>query len=306
MGAGSPSVSSSGPDGCLNKPWFVSKTGIKKMTKDDDNTCCAGIDLSKSKLDAALWPSGEHRVFDYTADGLRQLSRFLVEAGVVRIGFEASGGYERRLLEHLRAGDIPAVRPQPAQVKSFARSRLRRAKNDKLDAMLIAAFTASLERLPGLPGQLTLELAENLTFIEQIEDQLVVVRTSLATTASPRLRRLHAAEIRRLEARREAELLRLARTVQASGELNRRLARLCSIKGIGLRTALALVIRLPELGSLSREQVAALTGVAPFDRDSGKSTGKRSVQGGRVRLRKSVFIAAFHSHQMEPRHQDLL
>jgi transposase len=270
------------------------------MTKDNHNTCCAGVDVSKSKLDVVLWPCGTYQAFDYTAEGLRQLSRFMAEHKVGRIGFEASGGYERRLLEHLRAGAIPAVRLQPAQVKSFARAKLKRAKNDRLDAMLIAAFTASLESLPGLPSEVTMELAEHLTFIEQIEDQIVVVKTSLATTASVRLRRLYEAEIRRLEARREAELLRLAKVVEASEELSRRLARLCSIKGIGLRTGLALLIRLPELGSLSREEVAALTGVAPFDKDSGKTSGKRTVQGGRSRLRKSVFMAAFSARQWNP------
>lgn len=270
------------------------------MTDNHTSTCCAGIDVSKSKLDVALWPGGEHRVFDYTAEGLRQLSGFLASRQVSRIGFEASGGYERRLLEHLRAGAIAAARLQPAQVKSFARSRLQRAKNDRLDAMLIAAFTAQLDRLPDLPDELTLELAEHLTFIEQIEDQMVTVRTSLATTANPRLRRLHAAEIRRLEARREAELLCLAKAVQACEERNRRLVLLCSIKGIGLRSALAFLIRLPELGRLSREEVAALTGVAPFDRDSGTTSGRRPVQGGRPRLRKSVFMAAFAACQWNP------
>ena len=270
------------------------------MTNQNDSTFCAGIDVSKAKLDVALWPGGEHRVFDYTAAGLRELSRFLAGRRVGRIGFEASGGYELRLLEHLRAGAIPAARLQPAQVKAFGRSRLQRAKNDRLDAILIAAFTASLDRLPELPSALSVELAEHLTFIEQIEDQLVVVQTCLATTTSPRLRRLHEAEIRRLKAKRAAELERLAEAVRASEELSRRLSRLCSIKGIGLRTALALVIRLPELGSLSREEVAALTGVAPYDRDSGKTSGKRSVQGGRARLRKSVFMAAFSATRWNP------
>ena len=270
------------------------------MTEHETIICCAGIDVSKAKLDVALWPGGGHKVFAYTAAGLRELDRFLAAHKVERIGFEASGGYERRLLEHLRAGAIPAVRLQPAQVKAFARSKLQRAKSDKLDARLIAQFTAQVERLPPLPEPLTIELAEHLTFIEQLEDQQAAAKTRLETTANPRLRALHSADIRRLEARREAEMMRLAKAVEASSELARRLARVCSIKGIGLRTGLALVIRLPELGDLSREEAAALAGVAPYDDDSGKRSGKRMIRGGRGRLRTSLFMSAFSATRWNP------
>ena len=280
--------------------WFESKTGIKKMTDDKTIICCAGIDVAKDKLDVALWPCGTHAVFAYSGAGLAELDRFLAAHKVGRIGFEASGGYERRLLEHLRDRGIAAVRLQPAQVKAFARSRLRRAKNDRLDAQLIAVFTAHLDKLPPLPAKVTLELAEHLTFIEQIEDQLVAAKTRLETTASPRFRKLHSAEIRRLELRREVELMRLAKAVEASEELARRLARVCSIKGIGLRTGLAFVIRLPELGSLTREEAAALTGLAPYDNDSGRCSGKRSIKGGRPRLRTSVFMAGFSATRWNP------
>lgn len=280
--------------------WFVSKTGIKKMTEYKSNTCCAGIDVSKAKLDAVVMPGGEHLVVAYTKQGLKELDAFLARHKVERIGFEASGGYERRLLEHLRAGSIPAVRVQPRQVRAFGTSKLRRAKNDRLDARLIALFTASLERLPPLPEPLTIELAEHLTYIEQLEDRLVLARTCLETTRNPRLRSLHKAEITRLETRREAELMRLAKAVEASGELARRLARVCSIKGIGLRTGLALVIRIPELGSMSREEVAALSGLAPYDNDSGKKTGRRHISGGRPRLRTSLFMAGFSATQWNP------
>lgn len=270
------------------------------MTEHETITCCAGIDVSKAKLDAVVMPGGDHLVVAYTSQGLKELDAFLARHKVARIGFEASGGYERRLLEHLRTGSIPAVRVQPRQVRAFATARLRRAKNDRLDARLIALFTASLEHLPPLPEPLSIELAEHLTFIEQIEDRIVLAKTSLETTLSPRLRRLHSAEIARLETRREVELMRLAKAVEASSELARRLARVCSIKGIGLRTGLALVIRIPELGSLSREEVAALSGLAPYDNDSGKSAGRRHIAGGRPRLRTSLFMAGFSATRWNP------
>jgi hypothetical protein len=103
--------------------WFVSKTGIKKMTEHKTNTCCAGIDVSKEKLDAVVMPGAEHLVVAYTKEGLKELDAFLSRHKVERIGFEASGGYERRLLEHLRTGSIPAVRVQPKQVRAFSSQR---------------------------------------------------------------------------------------------------------------------------------------------------------------------------------------
>lgn len=259
----------------------------------DYSTVTAGIDVAKDKLDIALYPNGGHLLVTYTQYGLKQLDRFLCQHKVTRVGFEASGGYEWPLMVHLRKGAIPAVRLQPAQVRAFAKSKLQRAKNDKLDAALIAAFTASLESLPPLPDEQHDGLADHLTYIEQAEERLAILKTNLEATRIARLRRLIETEIRQLESKRKAEIARLIKTIAANAELLRRFRLLVSIKGVGERTALSLLIRLPELGNLRREQVAALAGVAPFDNDSGRAKKRRSVAGGRQRLRKSLFMAAF-------------
>lgn len=261
---------------------------------------CAGIDVAKDKLDIALHPTGRHLEVCYDAGGLKRLDAFLAEHGVGRVGFEASGGYEWRLLVHLRASPVPAARFQPAQIRHFARSRLRLAKNDKLDAMLIAAFTASLDALPALPDARFDALGAELTYLEQLEEQIALLKTMAETTRTPALKRLHAHDIARLHKRREARMLLIARHVAKQAELARRLALLVSVKGIGLRTALALLIRLPELGSLSREEAAALAGLAPYDDDSGKRRGRRHVRSGRARLRKSLFMSAFTASRCNP------
>lgn len=271
--------------------WFVSKTGIKKM--NNDSTCSAGIDVAKAKLDIALHPGGEHLVVDYTTEGLKELDRFLRQHRVTRIGFEASGGYEWRLLAHLRKGSIPAARFQPVQIKAFARSRLQRAKTDKLDALLIAAFTASVADMPALPDEKLDGLADHLTFVEQLEDRLVHLKTMLESTRDARIRRLYMADIKKLELRRKIELQLLIKTIDSYPELHRKLRLIVSIKGVGERSALALLIRLPEIGSLSREEAAALAGVAPYDNESGTKRKTKRVAGGRQRLRKSLFMAAF-------------
>jgi transposase len=259
----------------------------------DTSMICAGIDVSKNRLDAALHPGGAHLSVAYDEAGLRRLDAFLAEHGVSRVGFEASGGYEWALLAHLRGGPFAAARLQPAQVRHFAKSRLRHAKNDRLDAARIAAFTASLDELPPLPEARFDVLNAELTYLEQLDDQIMALRTMAETTRLARLKHLHEQDIARLERRRTARMALMARTLQQDEALARRLCLLVSIKGVGLRTALALTIRLPELGRASREQIACLVGVAPFDDDSGVRHGRRHVRGGRARLRKSLFMAAF-------------
>ena len=100
--------------------------------------CSAGIDVAKDKLDKGLFPGGQHVTVAYTDEGLAALDRFVAEHNVARIGFEASGGYEWRLLAHLRNGSVAAARFQPGQIKAFGKSRLQRAKNDRLDAGKLA------------------------------------------------------------------------------------------------------------------------------------------------------------------------
>lgn len=261
---------------------------------------CAGIDVSKATLDIALHPSGAHLKVSYDEAGLGRLDAFLAGHRVERVGFEASGGYEWRLLVHLRARRVPAGRFQPGQVRHFARSRLRLARNDRLDAALIAAFTASLDALPALPDARFDRLDGELTYLEQIEAQVAMLKTMAETTRTPSLKRLHEHDIDRLRKRRQTRMLLIAALIAKDDQLARRLSLLVSIKGIGMRTALALVVRLPELGSAGRAQIAALTGVAPYDDDSGKRRGRRHVRSGRARLRKSVFMSAFTASRCNP------
>lgn len=259
----------------------------------DHSMISAGIDVSKDHLDIALFPGTQTLSVPYDAAGLARLDDFLDCHGVGRVGFEASGGYERRLLAHLRRSGRPSARLQPAQVRAFARSRLQRAKNDTLDARLIAAFTASLERLGPLPDAESEVLQAELTYIEQIESQIALIKTFAETAPSQTIKSRHLREIARLDARRTILVGRLEAQMRTSEERARRLDLVMSIKGIGLRGALSLVIRLPELGSASREEIAALAGVAPYDDDSGQRRGRRRIAGGRERLREKLFMCAF-------------
>jgi transposase len=252
----------------------------------------AGIDTSKLKLDIAIHQRTERWQVANTLSGWRVLAANLVKAGVTRVGIEATGGYERGVVEHLRTAGFTVLVLQPMQVKAFGRVHLRRAKNDDLDAVLIAACTAALNQPKIAPDPRLAELARNLTFLEQIEEDIARFKTRLEHIDEPRLRRLVTSDIARLKARRAAQIRDIAKHLRGHDDLAKRLDLVLSVPGIGERTALALIIRMPELGQISREEAAALAGLAPFDDDSGLHRGQRHIAGGRGRLRRSLFAAA--------------
>ena len=270
-------------DGSLNK------AGSTKMTQISTT---AGIDTSKAKLDVAVHDRVEHWQVANTPDGWQRLVAKFSEIEVTRVGIEASGGYECGVVGHLRKTGFTVLVLQPIQVKAYARVHLRRAKNDKLDAALIAACTATIERPRLDPDDRVAKLAQYLTFVEQTEEDIARFKVRLEHVGDPRLRRMVMADIARLKVRRSAELSRIVAALRAHDDLGRRLDLVLSIPGLGERTAIALIVRMPELGRVSREEAAALAGLAPYDDDSGKHKGQRHIAGGRGRLRRSLFAAA--------------
>jgi transposase len=266
------------------------KAGSKKMTKTSITT--AGIDTSKLKLDVAVHGRTECWQVANALSGWRALATNLTKVGVTRVGIEASGGYERGVVEHLRTTGFTVLVLQPVQVKAFGRVHMRRAKNDTLDARLIAACAATLDQPRIAPDPRLAELAEYLTFLEQLEEDIARFKTRLEHIDESRLRRIVVSDITRLKVRRAAQIRELAKRLRAYADLAKRLDLVLSIPGIGERTALALIVRMPELGRVSREEAAALAGLAPFDDDSGQHKGQRHIAGGRGRLRRSLFAAA--------------
>lgn len=258
----------------------------------ETNTLVAGIDTAKAKLDVAVHGRALRWQVDNELAGWQRLANVLAEAGVGRVGIEASGGYERGVVKHLRKTGFTVVVLQPLQVKGYARLRLRRAKNDRIDAVLIAACTAMLDPPDVASDERLADLAGHLTYVEQTEEDIARLKIRLEHIDDPRLRRLVVADIARLKARVAAEQRRIVKALRDHADLARRLDLVLSIPGIGERTTLTLIVRMPELGRVSREQAAALAGLAPFDDDSGLHKGQRRIAGGRKRLRRSMFAAA--------------
>ena len=181
---------------------------------------------------------------------------------------------------------------QPAQVRAYARFRLQRAKNDRIDAALIADCTAAATKIHAPPDPRLAPLAQHLTMIEQLTDDIVCLKTRRESCRDQRIRQIWRAEIARLKARLKNELEGLAAAVRQHRDLAWRLDLIASVDGVGLRTALAILLRMPEIGRVSREQATALAGLAPYDDDSADRIGQRHIDGGRERLRKALYSAA--------------
>ena len=265
------------------------------MTKS--STKCAGIDTGKAYLDIAIYPASDKLRVPNDGDGHRRLVAWLKARKIKRVGIEASGGYEKAIVAFLRNKGFEVALLQPRQVRAFAIYKLRRAKNDRIDAALIAECTANLGDLHEPPDPRLAALAEHLLFIEQIEFDIVRLKTRREHFADKRILNRIDRDIKARERRCDAELVLLQAAVRKQDDLARRLELIVSVDGVGIRTALTLVILLPELGRVSREQISALVGVAPFDNDSGEHAGERRIAGGRARVRRALFNAAFPASQ---------
>ena len=255
-------------------------------------TVCAGIDTGKRKLDVAIDGSCEQLQVENTAEGHKVLLEWLQRHKVKRIGIEASGGYEQPVVAALRRKRFVVVVFQPAQVRAYAKFHLQRAKNDKIDAALIAACTAAVKQIYPAPDPRLSPFAEQLTMIDQIGEDITKLKNRIETCRNERIRAVWKEDIARLAKRERTELKALVAAIRQYPDLAERLELIHSVGGAGLPTAVAILVRMPEIGQLTREQAAALAGLAPYDDDSGDQVGARHIDGGRERLRRALYLAA--------------
>jgi transposase len=256
------------------------------------NMIAAGIDVGKARLDAQVHGCASRFGAANSKAGYDTLIAWLTGQGVTRIGLEASGGYERGPAEALRKAGFEVALLQPRQVRAFAVYRLKRAKNDAIDAGLIARCTAELESVRAPRDPRLAALDEHLRLVEQIEADLARMKTRREAYRAARLQRWIEQEAARLERRLAAELALLAKAILAQRDLAERLQLIESVDGVGRRTAITLLILMPELGDISREAAASLAGLAPFDNESGERKGQRKIAGGRSRVRRALYAAA--------------
>ncbi|HEY2483324.1 MAG TPA: IS110 family transposase [Caulobacteraceae bacterium] len=270
------------------------------MEQVKTSTKVAGIDAAKAKLDVAVHGLEGSASFSNDDAGWRLLSAWLAERGVGRVGIEASGGYERGVSARLRQLGLEVVTHQPAQIRAFTRFKRIKAKNDRIDAAVIAQATAQTDTARAACDPLIVELADRLTAYEQAADLVAQLKTMLEHVALPDLKRQYEAQLMSLKAWKQQLTKDLVGRIRQHPKLADRFALVASLPGVGQIVAASLVLRMPELGAMSRGQAASLLGVAPFDRDSGKTQGQRHIFGGRARVRRMVYLAAVVAKRIDP------
>jgi transposase len=253
----------------------------------------AGVDVSKLRLDVETWPIREQIGVDRDAAGLATLIAWLTEHGVMRIGLEASGGYERLAIDTLEDAGFEVVLLNALRVRRFAQAKGKLAKNDEVDARIIAQFTAFMVEQAPTPRRRDLDpLVEHLTMRRQLQHWITDCTNQLEHIRDAGLRTI----IRRRQASFEREVKKLdkklADLLNAHDDWDAVAGRMRTVPGVGPVVAPTLIALLPELGRLSRRMIASLVGLAPYDDDSGKRRGERHIKGGRATVREALYMAA--------------
>ena len=259
-----------------------------------------GIDVSKAVLDVAVLPSGEVLQFPNDADGIEDLGKKLKAEAADLVVMEATGGYETAVATGLVAIGLRVAVVNPRQIRDFAKATGRLAKNDRIDAQVIAAFGQAIEpEIVRLPDDDAREMAALLLRRRQLVSMRVqeVNRLGLMQGAMRKRIKTHIDWLEQEIGKLDIDLtaaLRSSAAWRAKDELLR------SFKGIGPVSSRTLIISLPELGQLDRRAIAALVGLAPFNRDSGVMRGRRSIYGGRSHVRAILYMAATTAIRSNP------
>lgn len=260
-----------------------------------------GIDVAKDRLDVHVRPSGEVFAVARDGQGLAQLASRLEALEPKLIVLEATGGFEVTVAAALAAAKLPLAVVNPRQIRDFARSTGKLAKTDALDAAAIAHFAEAIHPEPRpLPDEQSQALGELVARRRQVVEMVVAENhRRRQLTQRPVIKRLdrHLAILQEELSAIERDLDETIRGTPAWRESEDLLK---TVPGIGNATARTLLAELPELGHLDRKQIAALVGVAPLNRDSGKMRGKRTVWGGRAPVRAALYMAALVASRRNP------
>ena len=260
-----------------------------------------GIDVSMDRLDVAVLPQQQCWSVGNDPTNWRELIEQLRGFSIAAIGLEASGGYERGVMRALLAAGMPVRQINPFRLRQFANASGVLAKNDRLDARMIASFIAIMPARPAQRQAPAVErVAEMLKVRRQLSNERVAAENAARMLENPTLQRLSRRRIARLAADIDMLDAHLVEIVALNPTLAHRYRLLTSMPGVGPVLACTLIALLPELGSLSRKQIAALVGVAPYAFESGKLKGKRCIWGGRAPVRTVLYMAAMSACNYNP------
>jgi transposase len=259
-----------------------------------------GVDIAKRYLDAAV--GNEKRRFSNDAVGHRELIQWVKQLSApVQVICESSGGYERALVQALARARVKISLVQANRVRQFARAAGILAKTDRIDAEVLCEFAKVMRPQTVTAARLEQErLRELESQRRHLTHLLVMEQNRGARLSDASVQRLNGSLINRIKKQIDQLDLFIKRHIDQSHQLSAKAAKLTSISGVGARTAALLLAQLPELGQLNRREVAALVGVAPFNRDSGKMRGKRTIYGGRRPVRHGLYMAALVAARHNP------
>ena len=259
-----------------------------------------GVDIAKAYLDTAI--GNEKSRFSNDALGHRQLINWIKQKPAkVQVICEPSGGYERALVRALVGAQLKISLVPANRVRQFARAKGILAKTDRIDAKLLCSFGEAMQ-----PGTISASQLEQ-QHLRELESQrrhlthlLVMEQNRAARMSDLCVCKLNRRLITQIKKQIEQLDLLIKGHIDQSHELSAKAAKLTSISGVGARTAALLLAQLPELGELNRREIAALVGVAPFNRDSGRMRGKRAIYGGRKPVRHGLYMAALVAAHHNP------
>jgi transposase len=257
-----------------------------------------GIDVSKHTLDVHVLPQDLARSFPNTEEGQIALTHWMKTLTLHRIALEATGGYEAALVGHLSLAALPVVVLNPKRVRDYAKATGQLAKTDALDARILASFAQKMETVVRpLPDAQTRQFQAILSRRSQLIGLRTAEKARLNDATDRLIRRSLQNVIRLLD--REIDKLdhQLGEAIRSSPLWTAKDELLQTIPGIGPTTSRTLLAEIPELGTLTREQVAALAGLAPMNHESGRSRGKRMISGGRAAVRSILYLASHAARQ---------
>lgn len=280
---------SDNPNGCLGQSAriFARMGAMSEMTVEK----FVGVDVSKGTLDICIEPAGETLHVEYDDTGIGQVVKRLVELAPTLIVVEATGGLEMRLAGELTAKSLPVAIINPRQARDFAKATGQLAKTDLVDAAILAAFARAIRpAVRPIKDADTRDLDDLVTRRRQLVGMRVQEMLRMSTASKVQKKSL-AAHIAWLDKRITDLDDDLTKRLRASDAWRTKDDLLRGIPGVGTVTSLTMLAKCPELGQLNRREIAALTGVAPLAKDSGKHRGKRFIWGGRADVRAVLYMA---------------
>src|SRR5712692_3293308 len=262
-------------------------------------TVYAGVDVAKASLQLHL--QGRQAEFPNQPAGLVQLCRQLQAIPHVHVVCEATGGYERSLVQAMHQAQIPVSVTNPAQVRAAAQAQGQRAKTDRIDAALLTDYGQRYQPKPTPP---TTPCQDQLVALTQWLTQLVQALALAKTQAEHHEAAFVCKQHAKLMAHYQSQIVAVEEQIRAllaqDAVLQQRVECLDQIKGVGPRTAWLVLAHLPELGQVNRQEVAALAGLAPWTRESGTMKGMRCIGGGRPEVRLALYMAALSATRCNP------